>query len=267
MAAEHDLRRLATGLSELGVSPGQHLLVHSSLRQVGRVQGGAATVLRALRDVAGDSATIVVPACTEGNSRTSRAFQAATAGMTAADLAMHIAAMPGFDRLITPSQRMGKLAEYVRTRPGAVRSGHPQSSFAAIGSHAKECVSGHLLACHLGENSPLGWLYRTDAAVLLLGVGYSACSAFHLAEYRLPGERPTRSYGCFVIEKGVRRERIFVDVDLIDNDFDAVGRRIDQEPFVRRGRVGAAHCRLLPIRSTVDFAVAWPSFRERRAFT
>jgi len=87
MTPEQDLPALVAGLRELGVSPGQDLLVHSSLRQVGRVHGGAGIVLRALREVTGASATIVVPSYTEGNSRTSRSFQAATAGMSAADLA------------------------------------------------------------------------------------------------------------------------------------------------------------------------------------
>jgi aminoglycoside 3-N-acetyltransferase len=253
------------GLRALGVRPGQDLLVHSSLRQVGPVQGGVETVLRALREAAGPTATIVVPAFTEINSRSSRPFHAATAGMTATQLAQYVAAMPGFDPLTTPSYRMGLLAEYVRRQPDAARSAHPQCSFAAIGPRARQCTEGHALTCHHGEHSPLGWLYRAGASVLLLGVGYASCSAFHLAEYRLPGERPRRRYECFIMEDGVRRHRAFIDVDLIDSDFKAIGADIDKEPFVRHGLVGTAYSRLLPVRDAVDFALSWRPFRIRRA--
>jgi aminoglycoside 3-N-acetyltransferase len=265
MATWWDIENIVTGLRALGVRQGQDLLVHSSLRQVGPVRGGVETVLGALREAIGSDATLVVPTYTEMNSRSSRAFQKVTAGMAAAELARHVAAMPGFDPLTTPSQGMGQLAECVRTRPGAARSSHPQSSFAAIGPRAAECTEGHILVCHLGERSPLGWLYRAGASVLLLGVGYAACSIFHLAEYRLPGERPHRSYKCFVMADGIRQERTFVDVDLTDIDFEAVGAEMDNEPFVRHGLVGAAHSRLLPVRNAVDFAVAWAPFRLRRA--
>ena len=109
---------------------------------------------------------------------------------------------------------MGAFAEYLRTRPSASRSSHPQVSFAAIGPRARACTSVHDLDCHLGDRSPLGWLYAADAAILLLGVGYSACTAFHLAEYRLPGERPQRRYQCFTAEGGKRVEHEFTDIDL-----------------------------------------------------
>lgn len=265
MTRTYDLRDLMAGLKALGVQPGQDLLVHSSLRKVGPIQGGAADVLEALR-IATSGATIVVPTHTTANSMSSRAFMAATAGMSTDQLARYMAAMPGFDPATTPSSGMGTLAEYVRTSDGAARSSHPQTSFAAVGPRAERCTRGHDLACHLGEASPLGWLYQADAAVLLLGVGYKACTALHLAEYRLPGGR-LRDYECFTVTDGVRRDHVFIDADLIDSDFEAVGRLMDPESFVRHGRVGAADCRLLPIRDIVDFAVDCEPFQRQRAAT
>jgi aminoglycoside 3-N-acetyltransferase len=265
MTRTYDVRDLIAGLKALGVQPGQDLLVHSSLRQVGPVRGGAANVLKALR-IATQGATIVVPTHTTANSLSSREFLAATAGMSTAQLARYVAAMPGFDPATTPSRGMGTLAEYVRTSDGAVRSSHPQTSFAAVGPRAERCTAAHDLACHLGESSPLGWLYQVDAAVLLLGVGYEACTPFHLAEYRLPRGRQ-RDYRCFTMTDAVRRDHVFIDADLIDSDFEAVGGFMDAESFVRRERVGAADCRLLPIRDIVDFAVDFEPFQRHRAAT
>ncbi len=248
---------LAGDLRALGVRPGQDLLIHCSLRQFGRIGGGAAALLDALRAAAGPQATLVVPAQTAQNSLSSKAFLAATAGLDGEQRARFISAMPGFDPARTPSSGMGALAEHLRTRPAALRSSHPQTSFAALGPRAADCTRVHDLDCHLGERSPLGWLYRAGAAILLLGVGYDVCTAFHLAEYRLCGAAPLRRYTCFTVEQGARTAREFTALALDDSDFGLLGAGIDQEPFVRHGKAGAADCRLLPLRAAVDFAQSW----------
>jgi aminoglycoside 3-N-acetyltransferase len=255
--------QLAVDLRSIGLRQGQDLLIHCSLRRIGRIDGGAGTLMNAIQDVAGPEATLVVPAQTTGNSLSSAAFRAATAGLDAEECARFIGTMPAFDPATTPSSGMGAFAEYLRTRPSAWRSSHPQSSFAAIGPRAHDCVSLHDLDCHLGERSPLGWLYSAGAAVLLLGVGYSVCTAFHLAEYRAPGHPPRRSYRCFTNSSGMRVEHEYVDIDLDDSDFASLGADLESAMApeitsgLRRGRVGAAECRLVPLRAAVDFACSW----------
>jgi aminoglycoside 3-N-acetyltransferase len=251
--------QLAADLRSLGLRRAQNVLIHCSLRQLGRIDGGPGTLLGAVLDVVGPQATVVVPTQTTLNSLTSNAFLAATAGLDAHDRDRFVAAMPGFDPASTPSTGMGAFAEYVRTHPSARRSSHPQASFAAIGRRARECTAVHDLDCHLGARSPLGWLYAADAAILLLGVGYSACTAFHLAEYRLPEPRPLRSYRCFTTQGGVRLEHEFTDVDLDDRDFEALGAELEAAApsAVRRGRVGSAAGRLVAFRAAVDFACSW----------
>jgi aminoglycoside 3-N-acetyltransferase len=174
------------------------------------------------------------------------------AGLDRDGYARHMAAWPSFDPASTPSAGMGAFAEYVRTRPGARRSAHPQSSFAALGPNAAACTSGHDPECHLGERSPLRWLYDVGAAILLLGVGYAVCTAFHLAEYR------------------VRRKAAVRGADLDDRDFARLGTALeatwlsgpvrphpDPDTAVRRGHVGMEVSRRVPVRTAVDFAVGW----------
>jgi aminoglycoside 3-N-acetyltransferase len=222
-------------------------------------------LLRSLRAVIGPEATLVVPAQTTNTCLSSRAFRAATAGLDRQELARYEATVPAFDPASTPSSGMGVFAEHVRTTPRSARSHHPLASFAALGPRAAECMARHDVDCHLGERSPLGWLYQAGAAVLLLGVGYAACTAFHLAEYRLPEPRARRRYRCVVSADGVRRVSEFTDIALYADDFEGLGSSFDREPSVRRGRVGsAADCRLLSLRSAVDFAVSWPPFGRRR---
>jgi aminoglycoside 3-N-acetyltransferase len=247
-----DFGRLRANLGSLGVRRGQDLLVHCSLRAIGWVDGGPATLLQAIQDVTGPAATIVVSTQTPWTSPTSRAFRAATAGLDQNGIDDYVAAQPVFDRESTPSYGTGKFAEYVRTEGEAKRSGHPQASFAALGPGAVACTSGHDAECHLGERSPLRWLYDADAAILLLGVGYAVCSAFHLAEYRVDGGAHVRGS------------------DLDDCDFARLGAaldaewlgepgRLDEDPAAgpRRGQVGMARSRWVPVRTAVDFAVNW----------
>jgi aminoglycoside 3-N-acetyltransferase len=256
------MQRLIDDLRELGVGQGQTLLVHASLSSIGWVDGGAATVVAALRQVVGETAgTVVVSTGTEQNSQTSRAHQNLVKHMTADEARTYRRDMPAFDRDTTPGSA-GAIAEALRTTNGAVRSAHPQSSLAAIGPKAEGLMADHPLKCHLGEQSPLAKLYKLDAQVLLLGVGYRSCTAFHLAEYRYTKNPPTQFYSCVVTENGRRKWKKYRDVVLDDNDFDKIGKRLEDVFHVKKGCVGNAESRLLPLAIGVDHATSW--MRENR---
>ena len=73
---------LADDLRKLGVAPDQSILLHSSMRSLGWVEGGEAAVVAALSGVIGPGGTIVVPAMTSENSDTSREYLRRTRGMS-----------------------------------------------------------------------------------------------------------------------------------------------------------------------------------------
>ncbi len=268
---------LAGDVARLGVRPGRAVLVHARMSAVDRVRPVPGTsgdpvagaVLGALRDVLGPRGTLVVPSFTEGNSTTSRLHRHRTRGMTAAQRGAFRARMPAFDPRETPSDGMGRFAEAVRGERGARRSGHPQTSFTALGAGAERAVAGHAETCHLGEESPLRWLYDNDALVLLIGVGYQVCSAFHLAEYRCP-DPPRRAYTCVVTRDGRPAWFTYGDVDLDDSDFAVLGADYEEHDRGRgrtrvlRGPVGEAASTCLPLRDAVDFAVLWLSGERSR---
>jgi aminoglycoside 3-N-acetyltransferase len=253
---------IARDLRALGLTDGQTLLVHASLRSMGQVVGGAAAVVDALAESLGPGGTLVVPTTTAENSDSSRDYLARIAGLTPEQVKAYRDAMPPFDRARTPAKGAGQIAEEVRTTPGAIRSAHPQSSFAAIGPRAGFLMKRHRLDCHLGEDSPLGKLYSVGAWVLMLGVGYQACTALHLAEYRYAPSPPKRKYRCVVSYRGHPQWRSYRDVVLDDSDFTTIGAQVDKEVAISRGYVGNAECRLMPMREVVDCATAWMS--ERR---
>jgi aminoglycoside 3-N-acetyltransferase len=69
----------------------------------------------------------------------------------------------------TPSE-VGVFAEYVRTRPGAVRSTHPILSVAGLGPRAQEICGGpHFEG--VGWDSPWGRMHRAGAKMMTLGMG------------------------------------------------------------------------------------------------
>ncbi|UKZ83981.1 hypothetical protein TrVFT333_011797 [Trichoderma virens FT-333] len=205
------------------------LLVHSSLRSVGFIPGFAPSFIQSLLSALGPSGTIVVPTHTGDNSDPA-AWQA--------------------------PQVVGIVPETLRTWPGALRSAHPQTSFAALGPQAKHITEGHASDCRLGESSPLAKLEAVDAWVLLLGVGWDKCTAFHLAEYRF--QSPRLEDNSFAINIDDQRQWITVkDVAITDEDFERLGADFERDCKVVRGTVGAAECRLFPLREAVAYATSW----------
>ncbi|MFF0080625.1 AAC(3) family N-acetyltransferase [Streptomyces canus] len=209
----HDLRGL-------GLRAGDTVLVHSALSAVGPVSNGAETMVSALLEVLGPNGTLVVYTPTPGDAR---------------------AGTPASARCTAPGFGVGVLAETVRNRPAALRSAHPRSAFTALGAQADHITSDHSLDCSLGKASPLGRLEELDARVLLMGVGFEACTAFHLAEYRIPS-RLAGPHEC-------------AEVLLDTSSFAAVGAAYEATGAVRSGRVGLARCRLFDLADAVAFAV------------
>ncbi|MCX4551983.1 AAC(3) family N-acetyltransferase [Streptomyces sp. NBC_01267] len=250
--------RLAGELSVLGVTRGATLLVHASL-------GGTGLRARTLRDallaVLGEEGTLVVPAFTPENSTTSAAHLRQVEGLGASRKADFLAAMPAFDPARTPCPGMGRLAECVRLSEGAVRSDHPQTSFAAVGARARELVKGHPADCHLGEESPLGKLFEADAQELMINVGFEVCTSFHLAEYRIP-DTPPKTYRCVVNAGGKRAWFTYEDIALDDSDFELIGADFPRTGL-REGKLGNAAAMLFPIKDAVGHAVKWMTEKRR----
>ncbi|MFD0024246.1 aminoglycoside N(3)-acetyltransferase [Streptomyces sp. NPDC058382] len=268
VSVSHSRARLAGHLARLGVERGGVLMVHASLRTVGAVDGGVRAVAGALRDALGPRGTLVVPAFTPENSDTSPHYRSRVRGLDDREREAVRADMPAFDPATTPAPSMGLLSETVRRSPGSVRSGHPQTSFAAVGPLARQVVTGHRPDCHLGEDSPLAGLHGLRAQILLLGTGFDSCSAFHLAEYRVPSP-PRRTYRCVVRDGGGRRWWEYEDVALDDSDFAALGadfERSARPPAIAAGMVGSAPSRLFRFPEAVAFATRWlPAHRRRTA--
>jgi aminoglycoside 3-N-acetyltransferase len=196
--------QVSEGWKRSGIQEGDTVLIHSSLTKTLRdlrnrgIETSAELILDSFLDAVGSSGTLLLPlfnfSFTKGVS---------------------------FDIRGTPSQ-MGALTEAARRRPGAVRTGHPIYSFAAIGAKAGR-FNGVDNFSGYGSDSPFAILRELDGKIAILDLPdqrsmtfYHHVEEMHNVPYRYhktftgdytdaEGAKEHRTYGLFVrdIERGV----------------------------------------------------------------
>jgi aminoglycoside 3-N-acetyltransferase len=242
-------------LTLLGVKPGMVLLVHSSLSSLGWVCGKSVAVIDALESVLTPDGTLVMPTHSGELSEPSYWQHPPVPEawwQTIRDT------MPAFQSDLTPTRGMGLIPETFRKQNGALRSYHPQVSFAAWGKYAKQITENHGLEYSLGEHSPPARIYDLRGYVLLLGVGHGNNTSLHLAEYRANIAKKIVQQGAPVFIEGKRVWQTFEDIETDDDDFEAIGAAFAEETNLEQtSKIGQAETRLVPQREIVDFAVRW----------
>ncbi len=156
---------IVAGLAKLGLSAGDQVMVHSSLKSFGRVEGGPETVIQALMEVVTPNGTLMMPSFNHG-----KAFASDGPGL--------------FDPSTTPTTN-GAIAQAFWQMPDVFRSLHPTHSFAAWGKNARDYIRYHHQTLTCGPESPLGLLGRAGGYGLLLGVDCRANTFHHVVEMTL----------------------------------------------------------------------------------
>lgn len=247
------IKSIEKDLRKLGVKSGDILLVHASLSSIGWVCGGAQSVINTLINVLGEKGTLVMPSHSGELSDPNQWNHPPVPEEWYEAIYKN---MPGFDPDKTPTRGMGKIAELFRTYPKVIRSNHPQVSFSAYGKKSIEITENHPLTPQFGMDSPLGKLYKNSAKVLLLGVGYEACTSFHLSETIVEG-MPKTKMGTSIIENGVSKWQWFNDFDYDSEDFESIGKSFEEAIEVKKVKIGNAKSVLFDIKLGVDFACDW----------
>ena len=158
----YSAQRLRRDLVGMGVSEGDVLLVHSSYKSLGKLQGGAETFLKVLTDILGSQGTLVFPALSFDKVNREN---------------------PCFDKNTTFGC-VGYLAEYFRTQfPDVVRSVHATHSCCAWGKYSREITQNHIKdITPVGENSPFSLIPKYKGKILMLGCGLRCNTSMHGVE-------------------------------------------------------------------------------------
>ncbi len=230
--------RIKKDLRNLGLKEGDWVLMHSSLKSLGYVKGGADTVIDAAMEVIGESGLLMVPTFTFTNFT------------------------PFFNPENTPSQ-MGLITGTLRLREESVRSCHPRHSVGVLGEKTKEVVSGHLQAGSVGKGSPIDKLAKQGGYVLLLGVEHTVNTTIHTAEVyaELPYLYTVKDSPDFpeqaVVKTPNNGEKIKVDLapyPTCSEGFWKLEPLMRDKGEIRYGKVGQAHCQLMKSQDIIDTA-------------
>ena len=155
---------------------------------------------------------------------------------------------------------MGRISERVRTLPKARRSAHLSHSVAAVGPKADELTRVHGPSAWAADG-PFWKLSDLDFYILMLGLSYTTCTLFHLIEQmvQVPYRHWIQREGVLRESDGLERPlptRSFVpDPGFPGNDFNKLGRRMEERGLVRIVPVGNAMARLFKAEAAVRLGI------------
>ena len=160
---------ILAALEKLGVKSSDVLLVHASTSKCGRIRGGAATIIDALRKAAD---TFMTPAFT----RPYIYLGGLNKGWN----------YRPFDPADIESIWTGTVPKtLLRNCPDAVRSRHITHSWAGLGSHAHECLDAQgPYDPPAGAGSPMDKVLELNGKILYFGCGVAPTTFLHYLEDR-----------------------------------------------------------------------------------
>lgn len=260
--------RLAHDLEKLGLRPGGLVMVHCRMSAIGRVVGGAETVVRALLDALGPEGTLM--AYTGWQDAPPDDLGVLDEAARRAYLEEH----PPYDpRTALSSRDHGRVPEALRTWPGSRHSGHPEAGVAAVGPLAGAITASHPYDDAYGAGTPYARLVELGGRVAMLGAPLETVTLVHHAEAvaKVPGKRRV-SYGMPVLvgNPGERVWRTFSDIDTSEGALPYENLLADDEDYIEHiaraaltagiggsGPVGEATAYLFDARELLGYAVGW----------
>lgn len=193
-----DYLKIKEDLIKLGIKAGDKVIMHSSYKSLGEVEGGAMTLINALKDVITEDGILMLPTFTYDYVN---------------------AKNPIFDVRYTASNT-GYITEVFRKSEGVLRSVHPTHSFAVWGNDKEYYVKDHYKdqVC-VAENSPIYKLMENGGKILMLGISTSNNTLIHGVEvvvkppYFLAVDysdpKYHREYSCIDYNNNIVRQEFF----------------------------------------------------------
>lgn len=255
----HSRPQLTEAFRALGVTPGDTIMLHASVRSVGEVAGGPDEIHLALKDALTRTGTLFMYAsCPQYVDEVGRGH------LTPEQEAELLEKLPAFDAATARSARdNGALVEMLRTYPGSHVNHHP-ARFVVWGARHELLLSQTPWDFAFGHDSILDRFVQLDGKILLLGSDHDAVTFLHYVEHIV--DIPDKIVARFmvpVIENGRRVWREMREYDTSrgahahwpENFFELL-----VDAFLARtgntgGRVGDATSHLFRARELLDFAL------------
>lgn len=220
---------LVADLRALGVLPRCVLLVHTSFKTIGPVDGGPDGFIDALIEAVGPDGTIVMPSWSQED-----------------------------DYLFVPEhstcrEDLGVVADTFWRRDDVLRGTHA-FAVAARGPEAEYITSAPFIVPPHAPNSGVALVHDLDGWVLLAGVDHDADTTVHLGE--LSAGAPYRqAKQILVLEDGIPRLVEYGENDSCCRGFKMVGGWLDARGLQRKGRLGGGTAILARSRDIVTTVI------------
>lgn len=232
--------KIREDLEKMGIKKGDRVLVHSSLKSMGEIEGGVTTFINAIKDAVTREGTLLFPTFT---------FDFVTVKN------------PVFDVRYTQSC-VGYIPEAFRHTEGVKRSLHPTHSVAVWGKDRDRYIANHNEddTC-LGLNSPLFKLKEDNGKILMIGCGINHNTLLHgLEVYLKPpyalsvdytDPKYHREYSC-IDENGKISRKEFFHVFLHEHGFVSDFNKLREICPIEKGNILKAESFVMNAREVWD---------------
>lgn len=229
---------LISEFKRIGLKNGDVLLVHSSFKSFGGVDGGPQTVINALISVLGDEGTLIVPRFN---------FNFSTYGTP-------------WDVRSTPSH-MGIISEFVRKDSRSRKVFHPIYSFSIIGKHADELIK-HRYKGGYSKDSIFNQLRVLDAKIIQIDKVYKSTTIIHHVEEILKVDyKYYKDFTGYVIDEDGKKYKDTFNLYVRDwekgfvTDVLPIGKILEDEGVMKIDTIGEATVWYMKARNVYDCTV------------
>lgn len=214
---------LVSEFKRIGLTTGDVVLIHSSFKSFGGVEGGPQTVIDALILVIGNEGTLIVPRFN---------FDFSTYGTP-------------WDVRNTPSH-MGIISEFVRKDPRSRKVFHPIYPFSIIGKHADELVK-HRYKGGYSKDSIFNQLRVLDAKIIQIDKDYKSTTIIHHVEEMMEVDyKYHKDFTGYVIDENGKKYKDTFSLYVRDwekgfvTDVLPIGKILEDEGVMKIDKIGNA---------------------------
>lgn len=221
---------IESGLRKLGITTGMALEVHCSLSKFGHVDGGAITIINALKNVLGNDGTIVMPSF----------LLSPNLPLNDIDRALGLTAKIKILRDDNERSAMGIVSDTFRKMPDVI-TGQGIFRVSAWGKDA-------------GKHS-LGFrrLLDSNGGALLLGVDIYRLSSMHYVEDSLPVEIRKKFEPSEAARELYPEDQWLIEAwEPSTKPWYTIQNKAYEKGFIKGGMIGDCKCMLLKVRDVVE---------------